>query len=149
LNDEASNTGMNLLRAEIAPLVRHAGEAFFNAVILTGSHAASLDAVIGDEADIAAVDCVTYALLKRLSPTSLAQVRVIGFTAQTPSLPLIAASSTPPEVVRALQDALAAATGDEDLKPTLDALLIEGFSQVPAAHYRAVLHTEQLAVTQG
>jgi len=149
LNDEASNTGMNLLRAEIAPLVRRAGESFFGAVILTGSHSASVDAVIDDEADIAALDCITYALLQRLSPNLMMGLRVIGFTAQTPGLPLITAVSTSPDVIKILQDALASAADDEDLKPTLDALLIAGFTQVSAAHYRAVLHAEQIAVAQG
>ena len=149
VNDEASNTGMNLLRAEIAPLVHHPKEPFFGEVVMTGSHAASIDAVIDDEADIAAIDCVTFALLQRLRPARTARVRVMGFTAQTPGLPLIAAAATPPDVIRALQGALASAAEDIDLKPTLDALLIDGFTQVPTAHYRAVLHAEQIAVTQG
>jgi ABC-type phosphate/phosphonate transport system substrate-binding protein len=149
VNDECSNTGMNLLRAEIAPLSREGEDTFFSDVILTGSHAASLDAVIDDEADLAAVDCVTFALLERLRPVQLEQVRVLGFTAQNPGLPLIAAQTTPPEVISALQHALAAVALDPDLKPTLDALLIDGFTHVPAAHYRAVLHIEQIAVSQG
>jgi ABC-type phosphate/phosphonate transport system substrate-binding protein len=149
LNDEASNTGMNLLRAEIAPLMRHGGEAFFEVVTLTGSHSASVDAVAENEADIAALDCVTYALLQRLHPVNLTRIRVLAFTAQTPGLPLIAAASTPPNVIKALQNALDSVAGDQEIKPSLDALLIDGFTQVPAAHYRAVLHTEQIAVTQG
>jgi ABC-type phosphate/phosphonate transport system substrate-binding protein len=149
LNDEASNTGMNLLRAEIAPLTRPGGQAFFSGVILTGSHAASIEAVQGDEADIAAVDCVTYALLQQLQPIALENIRVLGFTAQTPGLPLIAAHATPPHTIAALRAALTAVTHDPNLKLSLDALLIKGFVQVPAAHYRAVLHAEQIAVTQG
>jgi len=149
LNDECSNTGMNLLRAEIAPLSRLGEDAFFGEVVLTGSHSASLDAVIDDEADLAAIDCVTYALLQRLKPTSVERVRVLSFTAQTPGLPLISAQSTPPEIIAALQDALTTVAEDPALKPTLDALLIDGFTQVPVAHYRAVLHAEQIAVSQG
>jgi ABC-type phosphate/phosphonate transport system substrate-binding protein len=149
LNDAASNTGMNLLRAEIAPLIRHAGEAFFAAVTPTGSHAASVEAVADGDADIAAVDCVTYALLERLRPETLVKVRVLAFTARTPCLPLITAALTPPDVVLALQDALDSAAADPTLKPTLDALLIEGFTRLPEAAYSATLHAERIAVTRG
>jgi hypothetical protein len=38
VNDLGSNSGMNLLRAEIAPLAN--GKAFFKSVLVTGSHLA-------------------------------------------------------------------------------------------------------------
>jgi ABC-type phosphate/phosphonate transport system substrate-binding protein len=149
LNDEASNTGMNLFRAEIAPLVRAGSDRFFDTVVYTGSHADSIDAVVDDEADIAAVDCITFALLQRLQPLTMERLRILAFTAQTPGLPLIASGSTPPEIIEAVADALSAAAHDPDLRPTLDALLIEGFNRLPPAYYRAVLHVEQLAISQG
>ncbi len=149
LNDPGSNTGMNLLRAEIAPLVRSGETAFFGGVTVTGSHSASIDAVISGDADIAAVDCVTHALLRRLNPARLAKVRVVASTTRTSCLPLITAASTPGDVVVALKEALDAVARDPDLKPTLDALLIEGFARVPIIHYRAVLRVEQIAVELG
>jgi ABC-type phosphate/phosphonate transport system substrate-binding protein len=149
LNDAASNTGMNLLRAEIAPLIRHDGEAFFAAVTTTGSHAASLEAVAKGDCDIAAIDCVTFALLQRLWPETLAKVRVMACSARTPCLPMITALSTPPDVVVAIQDALDSAAADPTLKSTLDALLVDGFTRLPEADYRAALHAEQIAITQG
>ena len=67
-----SNSGMNLFRAAIAP---HAdGAPFFASVILTGSHQASLAAVAAGGADLAAVDCVTFALLQRLRPALVERV---------------------------------------------------------------------------
>ncbi len=149
LNDEASNTGMNLFRAEIAPLAARAYGRFFDTVIHTGSHAASIDAVAEGEADIAAVDCVTFALLQRLHPLAMARLRVLAFTAQTPGLPLIAAASISSQVIEATADALSAVAVDPALRSTLDALLIEGFNRLPPAYYRAVLHFEQLAISQG
>ena len=69
-----SNSGMNLFRAAIAP---HAdGRPFFASVILTGSHQASLAAVAAGGADLAAVDCVTFALLQRLRPALVERVTV-------------------------------------------------------------------------
>src|SRR3954454_11819501 len=58
LNDFDSNTGMNLLRAMIAPMARC--KPFFREVIVTGTHLASIEAVAGGQADVAAIDCVTF-----------------------------------------------------------------------------------------
>ena len=50
---------MNLFRAAIAPLA--GGRPFFSEVIVTGSHAASLEAVAdGNAPGLAAIDCVTF-----------------------------------------------------------------------------------------
>ena len=57
-NDPASNSGMNLLRAMIAPLA--GGRRFFCAVLWSESHRESLAMTARDEADIAAIDCVTF-----------------------------------------------------------------------------------------
>ncbi len=64
-------------------------------------------------------------------------------------LPLISSAPTPPQVVDAILDALSAITRAPDLRPTLDALLIEGFNRLPPAYYRAVLNFEQLVISQG
>ena len=67
INGENSNSGMNLFRAAIAPI---AMGAFFAKVVATGSHVASLRAVAAGEADLAAVDCVSFALITREQPSA-------------------------------------------------------------------------------
>lgn len=148
MNDVHSNSGMNLLRAEIAPLIRE-DEAFFESVTVTGSHSASIDAVAEGTCDIAAIDCVTHALLERLDAQRLGKVRVLARTAPAPGLPLVAAASMPDDVVLALKAALASAAKDPGMKDTLDALLIEGFEHVPAVDYLSILKAERLAERQG
>jgi ABC-type phosphate/phosphonate transport system substrate-binding protein len=49
--------------------------------------------VAAGEADIAAIDAVTFALLQRIEPQLTAQVRVIGKTAQVPGLPYITSTT--------------------------------------------------------
>src|SRR4051794_23404579 len=63
VNGFDSNSGMNLLRAAVAPIA--AGRPFFSAVLVTGAHVASLEAVAAGGADLAAIDCVTYGHLTR------------------------------------------------------------------------------------
>ena len=67
INEPDSNSGMNLPRRLFAPY--HRAGRFFEHRVVSGSHAASLELVVGGIADAAAVDCVTYALLQRYRPS--------------------------------------------------------------------------------
>jgi len=147
VNDRRSNTGMNLLRAEIAPLAREGR--FFAEVQITGSHAASLAAVALGDADVAAVDAVTFALLKRWDPDRTAAVRVIGSTRSTPGLPLVTGAAMPLRGLLGLRRALDAVAGDPRLAATRDALLLDGFSVLPAHLYQQIPYLEQEAARRG
>jgi ABC-type phosphate/phosphonate transport system substrate-binding protein len=143
VNDHASDSGMNLLRASIAPLAD--GRPFFADVIVTGSHLASAEAVANGDADVAAIDAVTYAHLLRLRPTVANRLRLLAWTARTPSLPLIAASTLDVEAIDHLRAALGAAVTDPGLRDARDSLLLQGFSRLPQARYRQTLHLEERA----
>ncbi len=88
INQEDSQSGMNMLRHTFAPLAR-AGR-FFGRVQVSGSHLASMAMVLTGEADVAAIDCVTYALAERHAPRLVAGLRVLQRTVSAPGLPLIA-----------------------------------------------------------
>jgi len=147
LNDPASNTGMNLIRAMIAPLTR--GEAFFGAVTVTGAHAASAEAVAAGEADVAAIDCVAFALLQRLRPAATRPLRVLAWTAPSPGLPLITAVATDARARAVLSRALADTARDPSLRETRAELLLESFDALPASRYEAVLDLERSAIADG
>ena len=104
LNGRESNTGMNLLRALVAPLAQ--GRPFFASVIETGSHLGSIEALRAGRADVAAVDCVTYGLTERDRPALLRGLRVLAETAATPCLPFITSTGTSPADLSALRLAL-------------------------------------------
>jgi ABC-type phosphate/phosphonate transport system substrate-binding protein len=74
VNEMTSHSGMNALRGLMAPL--HRGGRFFSEVAISGSHVASLATVAAGAADVAAIDCVTYELLRRYRPESLRRVLV-------------------------------------------------------------------------
>lgn len=76
VNERRSNSGMNMFRAALAPLAGRA--AFFTSVIETGSHEASLRTVVESDADVAAIDAVSFAHIAREQPTLAAQVRTIA-----------------------------------------------------------------------
>jgi ABC-type phosphate/phosphonate transport system substrate-binding protein len=146
LNDPASNTGMNLFRALIAPLAH--GEAFFSAVTVTGAHVASAEAVAAGAADVAAIDGVTFALLERLRPAVTRSLRVLAWTPPSPGLPLITAATTDARTLAALRHALADAARDPSLSKTRAELLLEGFDVLPASSYETILDLERSAVDE-
>lgn len=90
INEDESNTGRQLLGDAVADVHSGAGP-FFGSVVRTGSHAGSLRAVAEGEADVAAIDCVTYAHLARSAPHDVARTRILSPTRATPSLPLVTA----------------------------------------------------------
>ena len=72
----------------------------------SGGHRASIVAVAEGKADIAAIDCESWALAKRFEPAAQ-RVTVVGWTARRKGLPFITALSTPQETLMALREAVA------------------------------------------
>lgn len=147
LNDADSNTGMNLLRFELAAIAR--GQAFFREVVVTGAHAASAAALAEGVADLAAVDCVTWAHLQRLEPALSRKLRVLAWTARSPGLPFVTHRLAEADLLAALLDALDAVTRDRELAEIRKLLLLDRVYRLPEAHYRAVLYFEQMAADLG
>jgi ABC-type phosphate/phosphonate transport system substrate-binding protein len=147
VNQTDSNSGMNLLRATVAPLSY--GGRFFGSVAISGSHRRSAEMVTEGAADVAALDCVSFALLRQLHPESVATLRVVQWSVSTPSLPFITAAGTSDAVLRALREALAAALADRSLDTVRERLLLTGFDFAPAGGYYDVLRLERRATELG
>jgi len=147
INARDSNTGMNLLRAQVAPFAR-CGK-FFGRVIETGSHARSVFAVIAGRADVAAIDAVTLALLGDRYRAIDRHLRVLDWTSATPGLPLIASARQPASVVAALRAALAQVITDPALAPTRAALRLGTFAVLERSAYDLIPALERSAVEAG
>ena len=85
INGRVSHSGFNALRALVAPLAKDGR--FFGDVRVSGGHSESLAQVARGEADVAAIDCVTFALLSRCrtpalwtAPTAIVLWRAPTFT---------------------------------------------------------------------
>ncbi|CAN7413795.1 PhnD/SsuA/transferrin family substrate-binding protein [Phenylobacterium sp. LjRoot219] len=147
VNDAMSDSGMNLLRAAVAPLAD--GRAFFQEVVITGSHLASAEAVAGGDADVAALDAVSYAHLRRFRPELAWRLRRLAWTERTPGLPLITAATTPAATLAALRRALAGVAADPRFAEVRETLLLDGFSPLPLHYYRLTAHREERAQALG
>ncbi|SIT38358.1 conserved hypothetical protein [Paraburkholderia ribeironis] len=144
-NQDDSNSGMNVFRHAVAPHSR-AGM-FFSAVLRTGSHLGSLRAVADGRADIAAVDCVTFAFVCDALPELARKVRPIGMTATSPGLPLIASDTVPPATIEALRDAL---NETLEIQPErAKRLRLQGFSVLSLADYDRIGQLEDEARAAG
>ena len=148
VNEAGSNSGMNLLRAVIAPLAAGATR-FFGSVTLTGAHAASIRAVAGGQADVAAIDCVTWAHMQHLRPAETRRLRVLEWTAATPCLPLITSMRTDQATLHALRQALADIAADPELTAVKAALRLAGFALLTRGDYDAILDLERQAQQAG
>jgi ABC-type phosphate/phosphonate transport system substrate-binding protein len=147
INSRDSNSGMNLFRATVAP--HAAGRPFFSKVVVTGSHAASLAAVAQGRADLAAIDCVTYGLLKRHCPEAVSGTALVAETLPSPGLPFIASSRLPEGAAVRIREALVEALEDPDLAGTRDALGLKAARPASVQDYRRVLEIEQAAAAAG
>lgn len=136
-NSEDSQSGFNALRKVVKPLTENGH--FFREIIFSGSHRQSLQALQQGEADIAAIDCVTFALLKKYQPQALAQLKVIGETPLTPGLPLITGSETSKEQIFGLRKALKRLVSEPRYQSLCRPALITGFSEVSRQHYDVIL----------
>jgi ABC-type phosphate/phosphonate transport system substrate-binding protein len=147
VNGFDSNTGMNLLRAAVAPLA--GGHAFFGSVTVTGAHLSSMSAVARGEADLAAVDCVTFGLAARHRPDLAAGLRVIGETEPSPALPFVTRREASAEAVAAARTALRAALADAGVAEACTRLGLAGVEPLPADACAQVLALERDAVAAG
>jgi ABC-type phosphate/phosphonate transport system substrate-binding protein len=147
INDPTSNSGMNLLRAALAPLA--GSQPFFDDVHVSGSHRASIEAVVSGRADVAAIDCVTLALVLRSDPASGNALRVLDWTAASPSLPLVTSADTSDATVERLRAGLLALTHDPVMTLLRDQLLLEGFDLEPDPSLATVRELERGAIALG
>jgi ABC-type phosphate/phosphonate transport system substrate-binding protein len=148
INAWDSNSGMNLLRAEIAPLA-HTSEKFFARVLVTGSHASSVEAVADGHADLAAIDCITWSHLQDKRPTATRETRLLGWTQSSAGLPFITSLHTDAPTRQALLQTLNEIIKDAALARIRTTLCLERFLELPLTAYESILDLQRSAIAAG
>ncbi len=146
-NDTESHSGMNALRASVAPFA--VDGKFFGRVIESGRHETSIRAVAVGEADIAAIDCVTYETLRRYRPEAATGVRVLAMSEEAPLLPFITARSAGADRIARLRAGLARAMSDPALATARERLFLKDVVVLPDDAYLAIDRMEQDAIARG
>lgn len=132
-----SHSGCHVLRSMVAPLASP-GSKFFGRQIITGSHAGSLEAIEIMEADVAAIDAVTYGLIKRSMPEALENFRVLGRSPRAPAPPFVTSSTYSPDQVERIRDALVDALSDPHLATCREALMLDGAKLLAIDKYQVI-----------
>ncbi len=150
-NDSISQSGYNALRALVASTTTGATAArpFFAATVVTGAHYRSIEAVRRGQADMAAVDAVSWALWQRDQPALAPSLRVFGQTEAYPGLPLITALQTPATLLAALRRGLHTVAHDAAYASVRAPLLICGFAPTTLTDYQRCLDMQQAAFSRG
>ncbi|TIO11176.1 PhnD/SsuA/transferrin family substrate-binding protein [Mesorhizobium sp.] len=74
----------------------------------SGGHRASIVAIAEGKADVAAIDCRSWAQAQRFEPAAQ-KLAVVGWTRRRKGLPFITSRTTPEKIVAAMREAVAAA----------------------------------------
>jgi len=146
INGRISHSGYNALRALVAPLARDGR--FFGSVSVSGGHSESLAELGRGDVDVAAIDCVSYALFRLCRPDAIEATRIIGRTTQAPGLPFAVPIDASADLCRQLRAGLMRAFHDPDLRTLRAELLIVGLDFLPAGAYRCMSEMEAEAKRQ-
>jgi ABC-type phosphate/phosphonate transport system substrate-binding protein len=106
-------------------------------------------AVAAGEADVAAIDCVTYALALRANRAEAAALRVLCRSDPAPALPYITAGGAGDDRLDRIRAALREAAADPELGSCRRDLLLRGFEVLPAEAYDRILAMEREAEAMG
>jgi ABC-type phosphate/phosphonate transport system substrate-binding protein len=104
-------------------------------IMITGGHRYSLAAVASGLASLASIDAVTFDILSRTAPDSVAAVRRVGSGPTVPCLPLVAAND---EDRARVCDAIEQVVRMESLQPALRRLAITGFNPLGRHAYSGI-----------
>lgn len=143
INSRASQSGYNAFRHAVASLA--GGQDFFVEVVVTGSHDQSMAAVRSGKADIATIDCVTFALTQDTQPASTEGLVAIGFTANAPGLPFIVPRDMPDDVFGRLRDGLSMALADPTLELARCKLRLKDVAWLSLSDYQPIVAMEKVA----
>ena len=147
VNGTESHSGMNALRALIAPASREGR--FFSKVRVSGSHVASLEMLRNREADVASIDCVTYALLESYRPQALSGTHMLGWTDRASAIPYVTRADADDDTVARMRSALHDVFANPDFRTTRQALYLKSLEVLPVQVYEEITGLQAFAARTG
>jgi ABC-type phosphate/phosphonate transport system substrate-binding protein len=116
-----------------------AGARWPGEVIWSGAHVESLRHLQAGLADVACIDALSMALIRRLYPELVSGLHEIGDGPLVPSPPVIVPSATPGALIDSLRDALTWAVSDPIVADASAELCIDGFVSLDHEEYATTL----------
>lgn len=147
INGPESHSGMSALRHLVAP--RNVAGRFFARVKVSGAHVSSLEMLRRGEADVAAIDCVTFTLLEAYQPRAVLGLRVLGRTYRAPAPPYVTRSEGDEDLPKRVRAALFRTVNQVDLKTARQTLFLKDAIPTSSAIYGKVSAFEDYAIGLG
>ena len=147
INGPESHSGMSSLRQLVAS--RHKNGRFFNAIMISGAHIKSLAMLRCRQADVAAIDCGTYALLSVYQPKALAGTRVLGRTYHSPAPPYVTRTEYGNNMAERMRTALLRAFEDPAITSARQALFLKRIKEADIDAYQKISEIEKYAANVG
>jgi len=147
INGENSQSGFQAIKSSLAE--KSLSGPFFSKQVVSGAHRDSAKMVAGGQADLCAIDPVSWQLTKRFEPEIVKQLRVIGETPYTPGLPYIcSADILDPSQLQYMQQALLKLLNS--LPETLaEDLMIAGAEPVDYGYFQITSDLDKQATAAG
>ncbi len=145
-NSPDSQSGFNAIRdlvLDVEP--RDQTRRFFRSVQWTGAHRTSLAALREKTADVAAIDPVSLALVRKHASNEFDGLKVIQFTRSVRGLPYAVPLNFTDDKVDRLRDALHAALEHADFEDVRENLLIAGFVDADVSDYDTIVQMSDRA----
>jgi phosphonate transport system substrate-binding protein len=140
-NDACSLSGYYSLLHKLAEM--GADEGLFDSLFRSGSHLNSIEAVIGGEADAAAIDSNVLSMRVREVPGLRERLRVIESWGPYPVQPVVVRSALPAKLKGELRASLLATGADPRTRRALSEFGLERFAPVTDDDYPADLLTRR------
>ena len=137
-NAKGSHSGWNMPRAHLAGL----GGWYAAEVGPFGPHQRAAAAVAAGEADVAALDSLVWALLRRHDGALAGALRVVGRTAEQPSPPLVGSDALGEGEAKRLRGALIGLADDPIGRALLADVCLAGFEAVEMRDYDEALRLQ-------
>lgn len=134
VNGRDSYSGWHVLGKTISALALDDDP--YTEIILSGGHANSIDLVRRGEADLAAIDCITHALIGDVEPDRLVGTRIVAQSAAAPGLPYVTRADVADTDAKLMTKAIQMAFDDPQLSDARQALRLTGFTEVTLQEYQ-------------
>jgi phosphonate transport system substrate-binding protein len=144
-NEPKSHSGYNVVRYFLAK--QNVDGAFFGSVVASGSHAASIDLVLGRAVDASAIDSTVLEAIKRCRPEIVPLLRVVGTLGPSPAPPWVMRASLSTALRDALRHQFATVHDSTDGRMILQKAGVNRFEVVTDRHYDPIREMAAVAKT--
>ncbi|GJL80864.1 MAG: phosphate ABC transporter substrate-binding protein [marine bacterium B5-7] len=136
INSRDSLSGYNVLKFLLSE--NESMENIFSKIIVTGKHEQSIKTVSSGAADIAAIDCVTFGLIKHYRPEEIDDIRIFAQGPLLPGLPLITSRRTMADDIEHLIEAFATAVTDTSISKEVKRLMLSDIARTQPDDYQII-----------